>query len=50
MGSSQNFGYFFRGPNNRDSSILGIGAPLFWEANIYSVIRIMEKKMETATV
>ena len=32
QGVSQNYGYLFGGPNNKDCSILGvyIGVPLFW--------------------
>ena len=36
MGVSQNYGYLFGGPNNKDYSILGsiLGFPLFWETTI----------------
>ena len=35
MGVSQNHGYIFGGPHNKDYNILGfIWGPLFWETTI----------------
>ena len=51
MGGSQNSGYHFGGPNNKDYSIMGsiLGSPYFGKLPYKDYIRIMGKKME-ATV
>ena len=42
MGVSQNWGYHFGGPNNKDYNIFGlyIGVPLFWEKLPYGLSKV----------